>query len=450
MKINIEISKIQHVEHMSFAIDLSENKLTCIVGKNGAGKTTLIKAIKNLQSADTFIKTSSRYIFNPDSSIVYNINDQDIVYVYDENLKVIDTKQIIPADIKSNLYVELPIPHGMRFNNFPTLSKIDTELRKSIAFENYSVPEDLINILNEVYQSSSYNNLKAFSVKNEIFYFRLNENGTYIREDYFSSGEYFILNLFRMIELKRKFIVIDEIDISLDSSAQVHLIAVLRKYCQRHSVNIVFTTHSLALMQTLNDDELYYMCEGDAGTTITNRSYNYIKSTLFGFKGWDKYILTEDEVLQNFLEYIINAPGNDYFYEYKIIYVGGGTNVIDLMRRNERESFLTTQQNVISVLDGDQLGQRHARGENILCIPFQSVEKDFYQAYGQDESIPRVTTRGNDKLDKQVYRGVVKTYDNGWDETRIFEYLERLKPDECEAFRQKIRAFLQRNISAEG
>ncbi|MEB5958580.1 AAA family ATPase, partial [Escherichia coli] len=322
MKINIEISKIQHVEHMSFAIDLSENKLTCIVGKNGAGKTTLIKAIKNLQSADTFIKTSSRYIFNPDSSIVYNINDQDIVYVYDENLKVIDTKQIIPADIKSNLYVELPIPHGMRFNNFPTLSKIDTELRKSIAFESYSVPEDLINILNEVYQSSSYNNLKAFSVKNEIFYFRLNENGTYIREDYFSSGEYFILNLFRMIELKRKFIVIDEIDISLDSSAQVHLIAVLRKYCQRHSVNIVFTTHSLALMQTLNDDELYYMCEGDAGTTITNRSYNYIKSTLFGFKGWDKYILTEDEVLQNFLEYIINAPGNDYFYEYKIIYVG--------------------------------------------------------------------------------------------------------------------------------
>lgn len=450
MKIKIEISKIQHVEYMSFAIDLSENKLTCIVGKNGAGKTTLIKAIKNLQSADTFIKTSSRYIFNPESSIVYNINDHDITYVYDENLKVIDTKQIIPAEIKSNLYVELPIPHGMRFNNFPTLSKIDTELRKSIAFESYSVPEDLINIFNEVYQSSSYNNLKSFSVKNETFYFRLNESGTYIREDYFSSGEYFILNLFRMIELKRKFIVIDEIDISLDSSAQVHLIAVLRKYCQRHLVNIVFTTHSLALMQTLNDDELYYMCESDAGTTITNRSYNFIKSTLFGFKGWDKYILTEDEVLQDFLEYIINAHGNDYFYEYKIIYVGGGTNVIDLMRRNEREAFLTTQGNVISVLDGDQLGLRHARGDNTLCIPFQSVEKDFYAAYGQDESIPRVTIRGNDKLDKQVYRGVVKTFNNGWDETRVFEYLERLKPAECEIFRQQIRAFLQRDISAEG
>ncbi|AHE73078.1 hypothetical protein M942_13840 [Enterobacter ludwigii] len=450
MKINIEISRIQHVELMSFAIDLSENKLTCIVGKNGTGKTTLIKAIKNLQSADTFIKTSSRYIFNSESRIVYNINDEDIIYAYDDKLKVIDTKQIIPAEIKSNLYVELPIPHGMRFNNFPTLSKIDVELRKSIAFESYSVPDDLINIFKVVYQSSSYNNLKSFSVKNETYYFRLNDNGTYIREDYFSSGEYFILNLFRMIELKRKFIVIDEIDISLDSSAQVHLIDVLRNYCQRHSVNILFTTHSLALMQTLNDDELYYMCENDAGTSIVNRSYNFIKSTLFGFKGWDKYILTEDEVLQSFLEYIIDASENEYFYKYKIIYVGGGTNVIDLMRRNQNETFLTTHQNVISVLDGDQLGLRHARGDNILCIPFQSVEKDFYQAYENDVSIPRVTVRGNDKLDKKVYRGVVNTYNNGWDETRVFKYLERLKPAECETFRQQIRAFLQRDIVAAG
>lgn len=450
MKINIEISRIQHVELMSFAIDLSENKLTCIVGKNGTGKTTLIKAIKNLQSADTFIKTSSRYIFNSESRIVYNINDENIIYAYDDKLKVIDTKQIIPAEIKSNLYVELPIPHGMRFNNFPTLSKIDAELRKSIAFESYSVPDDLINIFKVVYQSSSYNNLKSFSVKNETYYFRLNDNGTYIREDYFSSGEYFILNLFRMIELKRKFIVIDEIDISLDSSAQVHLIDVLRNYCQRHSVNILFTTHSLALMQTLNDDELYYMCENDAGTSIVNRSYNFIKSTLFGFKGWDKYILTEDEVLQSFLEYIIDASENEYFYKYKIIYVGGGTNVIDLMRRNQNETFLTTHQNVISVLDGDQLGLRHARGDNILCIPFQSVEKDFYQAYENDDSIPRVTVRGNDKLDKKVYRGVVNTYNNGWDENRIFKYLERLKPAECETFRQQIRAFLQRDIVAAG
>ncbi|WP_244161697.1 ATP-binding cassette domain-containing protein [Photorhabdus luminescens] len=31
---------------MSFSLDLTKNKITCIVGKNGIGKTTFIKSIK--------------------------------------------------------------------------------------------------------------------------------------------------------------------------------------------------------------------------------------------------------------------------------------------------------------------------------------------------------------------------------------------------------------------
>ncbi|MHC0462910.1 ATP-dependent nuclease [Kosakonia cowanii] len=446
MNISIDIRNIQHVYRMSFSIDLSENRLMCIVGKNGTGKTTLIKAIKNLQSADTFLKTSSRYIFNSESVIEYIIGGESVTYFYDSKLKAIDTKQIVPDYIKNNLYVELPIPHGMRFNNFPALSKIDTELRKSIAFETFETPVDLIRILNFVYQTESYNNLKSFSVKNEKYYFRINDNGTYIREDYFSSGEYFVLNLYRMIELKRRLIVIDEIDISLDSSAQIHLVKVLRDFCREHFVNIVFTTHSLALMQTLHNDELYYMSENEGGTLIERRSYNYIKSILFGFKGWDKYILTEDDTLQGFLEYIIDSVRNEYFYTYKIIYVGGGSNVIDLMRRNKEENFFSTQENVMSILDGDQAQLRHAAGNNTLCIPFQSIEKDFYQAYEADLSIPRVRINGEKNRDKQAYRGVVKTYGNGWDENRVYRYLENLKPEECERFRQQVRSFLQREF----
>ncbi|WP_350313285.1 ATP-binding protein [Dickeya fangzhongdai] len=447
MNISIDIYNVQHINRLRFSLDLSQNKLTCIVGKNGAGKTTLIKAIKNLESADTFSKTSSRYIFNEHSRIEYLIGEDAVTYRYDSNLKVIDTRQIVPEVIKKNLFVELPIPYGMRFNNFPVLSKIDTELRKSIAFETYEEPRNLIDILNYVYQTDSYNNLKSFSFKDDSYYFRLNDNGVYIREDYFSSGEYFILNLYRMIESRRKIIVIDEIDISLDSSAQVNLVSVLRDFCSRHSINIVFTTHSLALMHTMKDDELYYMMSGGAdGVTITNRSFNYIKSTLFGFKGWDKYILTEDETLQGFLEYIIDSSNNEYFYSYKIIYVGGGTNVVDLMRRNEREEFLTSNENVISVLDGDQAGFRHARGNNIFCIPFMSIEKDFYQAYLNDDSIPRVDTHGTQKLDKQVYNGLIAARGNGWDRRRIYEYLDGLKSELCDDFRRNIRSFLFQDI----
>ncbi|WP_244161692.1 AAA family ATPase [Photorhabdus luminescens] len=248
------------------------------------------------------------------------INNDVITYIYNSNLKVIDTKSIVPEEVKSNIFVELPIPYGDRFNSFPTLSKIDSDLRKCIAFQTYEVPSELIKMLNSVYKTDVYKNLKSFKVKQNNYYFRLNENGYYIREDYFSSGEFFIINLYRMIESKRKYIIIDEIDISLDSSAQVELVNLLREFCDKYNLNIIFTTHSLALMKTLNDDELYYMYREGNKTMISKRSYNFIKSSLFAFKGWDKYILTEDETLQDYLEYIIDRNNNSYFYNINNIY----------------------------------------------------------------------------------------------------------------------------------
>ena len=116
LSFNCTLSNIQHIKELSFSIDLSENQLTCIVGKNGVGKTTLIRAIKNLQSADTFTKTASPYIFNSASHIKYTIDEIEYDIEYNSQLEVIDTKSIIDDQIKNSLYVELPIPHGERFN----------------------------------------------------------------------------------------------------------------------------------------------------------------------------------------------------------------------------------------------------------------------------------------------------------------------------------------------
>jgi len=74
MKISIEIESIQHVSMLKFDIDLTLNKLTCLVGKNGIGKTTLIKAIQNLRFADTFAQTSQPGIFSSASLIKYQVD----------------------------------------------------------------------------------------------------------------------------------------------------------------------------------------------------------------------------------------------------------------------------------------------------------------------------------------------------------------------------------------
>ncbi|HDZ9134498.1 TPA: hypothetical protein RUY93_003701, partial [Vibrio cholerae] len=138
-------------------------------------------------------------------------------------LQSVDTKQLIPNDIRNLFLVELPIPHGERFNQFKRLSDLDEEIRAKIALSQYSTPELLIEFLNAVYLDERFVNLKEVNIKGKSYYFILKDDNDrfYIREDYFSSGEYFVINLYRSILSEKKFIFIDEIDISLDSSAQV-------------------------------------------------------------------------------------------------------------------------------------------------------------------------------------------------------------------------------------
>ena len=442
MLLLVKITKVQHIQEMSFDIDLAEHKLNCIVGKNGVGKTTLIKAIRNLSFADTFIKTSSNNIFNEQSTIVYNIAGEEFAFYYDRDIRSLNCKAVIPENIKSMIIVELPIPYGERFNYFQTVSDADLEIRRAVVLEDYNKPNELIEFLNDIYTSTKFDDLVEIQIKNNMYYCILLENSRYIREDYLSSGEYFLVSLYRKIKGGCKLIVIDEIDISLDAAAQAHLVRKLRELCDQYSVTIMFTTHSLAMMRTLDVSELFYMQEYERGVEIISASYNYIKSLLFGFSGWDKYILTEDLVLQKFLDYIIKRYCSDIFYEYKIIYIGGGSNVTDLMRRNSQEKFLSEPENVIVVLDGDQKEYRYARKKFTYCIPIDSVEKALYSDYQEPDFTPKL--EGEQEIDsKKLYKKLIK--DELMSEMQIFSHLCDKNNVVIEEFSEVLRGFLSRS-----
>ncbi len=432
MEISINIGNIQHIARMEFNINLSDCKLTCLVGRNGAGKTTLVKALNNISSADTFKKTSSDSIFNESSFIEYKINNETYEFNFDKTIKSLNCKKIIPEPIKRQIDVELPMPYGERFNFFQSVSDADLEIRRSIILENYSTPIELIELLSRIYENDKFKSLVEVKIKNTEYYCILLEDNKYIREDYLSSGEYFLISLYRKIKNRRKLIVIDEIDISLDAAAQSHLVENLRNFCARYEVNVLFTTHSLAMMRTLQTEELLYIRNDLEKLEIIPASYNYIKATLFGFIGWDRYILTEDKVLQRFIEYTISRYCIESFFEYKIIYVGGGENVADLLRRNISERFLSTPENVIAILDGDQRDFRHAKKESIYCIPIESVEKALFSAY-QDSSLPaRPESEHPITTPKKLYGMLIRQ--RLMSEAQVFCYL-------CDVHNEKMREF---------
>lgn len=412
MQFQVEIRDVRPVKSLTFNLDLDRHAPTCIVGRNGTGKTTLAKAIMNFTLADTFRRTNSDGALGEGSFVHYTLDNESFEFTYDSALGTLSTRNPVPASLRSLIAVELPIPYGQRFSYFHALSEADSEIRRAIILEDDIRPELLIGFLTRIYGDERFKNLREvrFSRGNCCFY-RVDDD-RYVREDHFSSGEFFLVNLYRRLQSGHKLIFIDEIDISLDSVAQAHLVEELRTLCKKFSVNVVFTSHSLALMQTLRGAELLYLEAVDNQLILEERSFGFIKSLLFGFRDWDRYILVEDESAKLILQHLIEKHDIRVHYRYLIIEIGGAGQVISLLRRNRAAGFLASADAVIAVLDGDQATSGHALEPDSYCMPLRTLESAFLEVYEQPDFTPRLPdhvyatlpVKGREKALYKAYR----------------------------------------------
>ncbi|MBI3350804.1 MAG: ATP-binding protein [Burkholderiales bacterium] len=278
----------------------------------------------------------------------------------------------------------------VHFSYFRTLSEADADIRRAIILEQDTRPQDLINFLTRIYGDARFEGLREVKFSRGVCCFYRIEDERYVREDYFSSGEFFLVNLYRRLQSGTRLIFIDEIDISLDAAAQARLVEELRTLCTRFSVNVVFTSHSLALMQTLRAGELLYLETVGDQSLLEERSFSYVKSVMFGFHGWDRYILVEDEEAKQIVQHLIAKHCTPAFYSHHIIEVGGAGQVVSLLQRNRAQRFLAPAEAVIAILDGDQAVTGHANEPDTYCMPLASLESAFEAVYDQPDFAPRL------------------------------------------------------------
>lgn len=435
----IEIENIPPVVRYAFEVDLRAPGLMGIAGGNGTGKTTLAKALLNLAFASTFIRTSSTSSITPASRITYRVDDQEFRFEFDASTRTLTTRVPVPDAVKRLLSVELPAPHGQRFTFFGTLVDADADIRRAIVLGQYTRPQTLIDFLTAVYSNDRFNRLVEIRLRRGTCCCILLGDDRYLREDHLSSGEYFLIHLFRLISAGRPLVFIDEIDTSLDARAQAQLVAQMRILSERHRCKVVFTTHSLALMQTLDAGELAYLERTPNGIMLTPMSFNSVKSILFGFRGSDRYILTEDDVLKAFLEYVIRRYCPPAFFSYQIIYIAGAEQVTDLMRRNRSAQFFGPEEHVISVLDGDK--QRPDLPRRTICIPLHNVEAALWDAYRQP-GFAHAFDGGDQLSAKQLHRRIQRQ--GGLSAEGIHRLLCDLHDDAVREFAAHLTHFLGR------
>ncbi|CDQ10804.1 conserved protein of unknown function [Acidithiobacillus ferrivorans] len=348
----VSIKGIKNINDIDMEFEFPDSNIIVITGKNGVGKTTIVKAFHLLTDPNIFAKSSGEDALGSDSIVSFSLEEiAPFGFFYNEALDGFDTKDVLPSE--NTIASELPIPYGSRFQRFAKIAKFNSEIKTNIASNKYSSATDLIKFLSSVYSSNKFQKLSATIIQQTEFYFILKDNDYYVREDHFSSGEFFLIQLFRLIKSSSKLIIIDELDVALDATAQVNLYSAIKPILHENNSRLIVISHSLAFMETVDDGGLYYLENSSGTVSLEQRSFGYIKSDLFGFRGFDRYILTEDETLAGFIEYLIRHYAMECHYRHITIGVGGFTQVELLVKKNDSEQIFAPHNNVLCVVDGD-------------------------------------------------------------------------------------------------
>lgn len=175
-------------------------------------------------------------------------------------------------------------------------------------------------------------------------------------------------------------LLIDEVDATLHPALQIKLLEKFREYSQKYKIQIIFTSHSMTVVEdiTRHHDSIIYLVDEITSVYAMDNPTSYaIEAHLRELLGTQIYkdkrimVFTEDDearwILERILRYFQKEKQFDRLHD--IFYIPNfhiGASVLEQIFR-EKKMFSTTN-GAICVLDGDQKDK--ANNENaVICLP---------------------------------------------------------------------------------
>lgn len=222
-----------------------------------------------------------------------------------------------------------------------------------------------------------------------------------------------ILALFSFKRLKEKYpndykggiLAIDELDATMFPASQKQLLSVLRKYSSKYNIQIFFTTHSMSLLEsvdemrseclsiakTQNDIRIIYLKKVDDQVEINDEA-NFHNITLNlqviqepKIKQQKITVYTEDKENARFAKYLLKGKTSD------LDFIDVSLPCTTLLELASKKVPAFTAPQALIILDGDVRSQHNTRIKlnsvnNVLILPSDKSPEQFLATFLHDLS----------------------------------------------------------------
>lgn len=444
MGIKMKIHNVKSIKDLEFEIPTNKG-LYALTGENASGKSTVISC-------------ASTAFYNP---LLYSYFGQpydgsQIEFYYNGKYRVISSRDHRWFGAKDNLgitgFFEGSLVFGNRFKDidFKFLKKLANMSKVHLENTSAFIKENLGIILHD--NKNYYDNLyvlneerqKAFNLLRPTFYYE--KNGTLINQLNMSTGENLLLTILYSIELRLNketygnepgFILLDEIELALHSSALRRLVYFLNNIALSNNYVVLFSTHSIELIRSIPPENIYYLQKhiDDSLEIITPCYPVYATRNLESSNyGHDFIIMVEDDLSRQIVEKILKQKqllGNK---RVLVIAVGGWPQVLRFAYDTIRSNLMLKTTKVFIILDRDikELVPKFLKEQHINFsvqpnyLPIQSLEK--FLLTNLTQQVNHVLFR---ELNDYVFQGkslndIVSTYNRNV-ENKVYTDFEKIK-----------------------
>jgi len=188
----------------------------------------------------------------------------------------------------------------------------------------------------------------------------------------------------------------------------------LKEICKNHDACVFISTHSPSVLSQIENKNIFLLRKSRVGgkiRTITPCGAAYAIKSTRDMNGYDKVILVEDELAKKIIEANIINNNLSPYYLYKIIPVGGWSQVIDMFNEFQDSKFGGPFCKYMAILDGDAKGDFDSSGKicngELKFLPIKSLEKFLIEniLLEEDENI-------YDRVESALFNSAKKSLDD--------------------------------------